>query len=215
MRGESIFGVRRTFPVGNFSQHNINGYSINDFTQIKVTFLLCPGGYLHHTVFFMTLSYSGDLSLSSWVVLITHTWWLITAQVSLTTLNSRFATCLKAGAQSPTFKSQNSFLLFFPLSLSSLPHSNWFLDFYAAPPGILNSLWNKVWIQKPTTNIPLPESSLDDSRGALVQVDCPMIRVLFVSSIHDNFWMSCQMWAEWGELLGIWRWPCPWPVNQL
>lgn len=217
MQGECIFGVRRTFPVYDFSQHSING---SPFTQIKVTFLLCPGGYLHHTVLFTTLSCSGDLSFNSWVVFIPYTWWLITAQVSLPklwlgSLIPNLPPALKQVHEAQHLNSNLTLLMFFPLFLSSLPSSNWFLDFYASLPGILNSLWNKEWTQKPTTNIPLPESSLDDSRGTLVQVDCPMSHVLFVSSIHDNFWMSCQMWAKWDELLRVWRWPCPWPVNQL
>lgn len=77
-----------------------------------------------------------------------------------------------------------SLLLFFPLFLSPLPASNWFLDVCASLPDILNSLWKEEWIKKPTTNVPLPV--LDDSRGTLVQVDCSLCPVLFVSLIRDK-----------------------------
>lgn len=77
-----------------------------------------------------------------------------------------------------------SLLLFFPLFLSPLPTSNWFLDACASLPDILNSLGIEEWIKKPTTNVPLPV--LDDSRGTLVQVDCSLCPVLFVSLIHDK-----------------------------
>lgn len=131
--------------------------------------------------------------LSSWIIFIQ--WWLITAQVSLSklwleSLAPNSPPALQEAHEVQLLNPNLSPLLFFPLFLSPLPTSNWFLDMCASLPDILNSLWNEEWIKKPTTNVPLP--ALDDSRRTLVQVDGSLFPVLFVSLTHDNFWMSCR-----------------------